>query len=182
MSEETRPTEADLRYYYFGLYTVLRRYRAMTVLGWIIVLLGLGSIPLGWRLGTPHGMVDTLLSIATMVAGLAVVQQSVTALSSYLHVPFHDRPSRPASQDEPPVAPSAPRGSSTESGRRPDSVGTGGASDRHPAILYIEELMRDIDNGGWQDAYEAIEKLEKMPDTYGLPQVTSTGSERISDS
>lgn len=140
MSEGPLPTEAELRYYYFGLYAVLRRYRTMTIVGWIVVALGLVSVPLSWRLGTPHGFMDTLLSAGTVIAGLAVVQQSVASLSSYLHVPFGDRPDATA--------------------------------DRPPAIRYIEELMRDVDEGGWQDAFAAIEKLEKMQDSYGLPQLT----------
>src|SRR5512146_1522731 len=144
MSEKLLPTEAELRYYYFGLHSVLRRYRTMTILGWIIVALGLATVPLSWRLGTPHGLMDTLLSAGTVVAGLAVVQQSVAALSSYLHVPFGDRPG---------------------------GVRTGGTADRHPAMLQIEELMRYVDEGGWQEAYAAIEKLEKMQDSYGLPQL-----------
>ena len=137
MSVETLPTEAELRFYYFGLHAVLRRYRFMTILGWVIVALGVASVPLSWRLGTPHGLVDTLLSISTVIAGLAVVQQSVAALASYLHVPFSERPD--------------------------------GTTARRPAIVYIEELMRDVDEGGWQDAFAAIEKLERMQDSHGLP-------------
>ncbi len=147
MSDTALPTEAELRYYYFGLHAVLRRYRTMTILGWIIALLGLASFPLSWRLGTPHGLLDTLLSGGTVIAGLAVVQQSVSGLASYLHVPFGDRPARA------------------------DSTGTGASIDRHPAIGHIEELIRDVDEGGWQDAYAAIEKLERMQDSFGLPQL-----------
>ncbi len=141
MVSDSMPTEAELHFYYIGLYAVLRRYRAMTILGWVIVVLGLASVPLSWRLGTPHGLVDTLLSAGTVVAGLAVVQQSVTSLASYLHVPFSERP--------------------------------GERTDLHPAIRYIQEIMQDIDQGGWQDAYAAIEKLERMQDSHGLPPLTS---------
>ena len=137
MSDDVMPTGAELRFYYFGLYGVLRRYKAMTILGWVIVSLGFASVPLSWRLGTPHGLVDTMLSAGTVVAGLAVVQQSIAALSSYLHVPFSERPERTAVP--------------------------------HPAVQQLEELMRDIDDGGWQEAYAAIEKLEQMQDAYGLP-------------
>ncbi len=142
MPETTLPEEAELRFYYFGLYAVLRRYRAMTVVGWIIVAIGLASVPLSWRLGTPHGLVDTLLSAGTVIAGIVVVQQNVASLAAYLHVPFRERP--------------------------------GGTTPPPPAIQYIEELMHDIDEGGWQDAYAAIEKLEQMQDSYGLPPLTSS--------
>ena len=137
MSEESMPTEAELQFYYFGLYAVLRRYRMMTILGWVIILLGLASIPLSWRLGTPHGLVDTLLSLGTAFAGLALVQANVALLTSYLQVPF---------------------------GHRPD-----GTEAAHPAVRQIEELIRDIDEGGWQEAYAAIGKLERMQEPYGLP-------------
>lgn len=141
MSPDTMPTDAELRFYYFGLHAVLRRYRAMTILGWVIVALGLASVPLSWQSGTSHGLIDTLLSAGTVIAGLAIVQQSVTALSSYLQVPFSER--------------------------------QGEAPELHPAIRYLEELMRDVDEGGWQDAYAAIEKLERMQESYGLPPLTS---------
>jgi hypothetical protein len=141
MSDQIMPTEAELGFYYFGLYTVLRRYRVMTILGWSIVLLGFASVPLSWRLGTPHGLMDTMLSVGTMVAGLAVVQQGVASLGSYLRVPFSKR-------QETVTAP-------------------------HPAIQYIEELMREIDEGGWQEAYSAITKLEHLHDTYGLPPLAA---------
>ncbi len=140
MSTEPIPTEAELRFYYYGLYAVLRRYRMITVIGWIIVVLGLASIPLSWRLGTPHGLVDTLLSAGTIVAGLTIVQLAVGGLSSYLRVPFGDRP--------------------------------GTTAEVSPAIRYIEHLIRDIDEGGWQDAYAAIEKLERMQESHGLPPLT----------
>jgi hypothetical protein len=142
MPETTGPTEAELRFYYNGLYTVLRRYRRMTVLGWAIVFLGAASIPLSWRLGTPHGLVDTILSIATIVAGLAMVQHSVASLTDYLHVPFSERPD----------------GLST-----PD----------HPALQYIDGMMRDIDDGGWQEAFAAIGRLEEMETSYNLPPLKS---------
>ena len=136
------PTEAELGFYYFGFYAFLRRYRVMTILGWTIVFLGLASIPLSWRLGTPHGLVDTLLSLGTMVAGLAVVQQSVASLAAYLHVPFSERP------------------------------GPGTTTPPHPAVQHIEEMMRDIDEGGWQEAYAAVRKLEQMHDSFGLPPLS----------
>ena len=115
----------------------------MTVLGWTIVFLGAASIPLSWRSGLLDGLVDTLLSVATIVAGLAMVQQSIASLADYLHVPFSERPD----------------GSSTPA---------------HPALQYIEEMMRDIDDGGRQEAYAAVGRLEKMETSYNLPPLKST--------
>jgi hypothetical protein len=145
MPEHTYPSRAELEFYYFGFYGVLRRYRTMTVLGWAIVALGVASIPLSWRLGTPHGILDTALSLAAILAGLLVVQQCVTSLSSYVRVPFHER----------------------EAGTPPP----------HPALQSIEQLMRDVDEGGWQDAFTAIRMLERMQDEYGLPPLAG-GNQR----
>lgn len=35
--------------------------------------------------------------------------------------------------------------------------------------LEFQQLLRDIDNGGWQDAYAAIGRLKEMETRYGLP-------------
>lgn len=137
MPEHSHPARAELEFYYFGFYAVLRRYRTMTVLGWAIAALGVASIPISWRLGTPHGIMDTALSLGTILAGLLVVQQCVTSLSSYVRVPFREREA--------------------------------GAPPAHPALQAIEQLMRDVDEGGWQDAFTAIRTLERMQDEYGLP-------------
>ena len=84
-------SEPELEYYYFGFNRILKRFRAITLLGWIIVLIGAVSLPLGWRFGQPHGLIDVALSIATTLAGVLVVQQGVAALGSYIGIPFHER-------------------------------------------------------------------------------------------
>ena len=132
------PSEAELQFYYFGLYQVLQRYRVGTTAGWLIVSLGVVSLPLGWKFGTPHGLVDIALSVGVILAGLFVVQQNVAALSSYLNVPFGSR----------------------------DNSG-----ERHMVIDEVEALMKEIESGGWQEAYAAIGKLKKMEASYGLPRL-----------
>src|SRR5512147_994689 len=133
--ETTQPARAELDFFYFGFHAVLRPYRTMTVLGWAIVALGATSIPLSWRLGTPHGILDTALSLRTILPYLLVVQQCITSLSSYVRVPFREREGGiPAHDATPPPA--------------------------HPALQAIEQLMRDVDEGGWQEAITAIRTLE----------------------
>ena len=136
------PSEAELQFYYFGLYQVLQRYRIGTTLAWLIVSLGVVSIPLGWKLGTPHGLIDIALSVGTILAGLLVVQQNVATLSSYLNVPFGSRI-------------------------------TNESHERSLVVDEIEALMKEVESGGWQEAYSAIGKLKNLEAKYGLPRLDS---------
>jgi len=88
--EESRPALSDpeIEYYYTGFLRVLRRYRLMIMLGWIIVFAGFGSLFLGWTLGLPHGLIDLSLSVLLILAGILVVQQSIAALQEYVSVAF----------------------------------------------------------------------------------------------
>jgi len=134
-------TDAEMEYYYRGLYAVLRRYRTMTVLGWGLVVAGFASIVLGWRYGTPHGLMDMLLSGLTIAAGVAVVYQGVVTLESYVRVPVLSLQGK-SSEDE-----------------------------ALPVVREILEIIREIDTGGWQEAYLAIRKLRDLGAAYGLPSL-----------
>jgi len=133
----TSPTEAELQFFYFGLYKILKRYRFTTILGWLIVFIGAASTPLGWEFGRPHGLIDVALSMGTIAAGLMLVQQSVSFLDAYINVPF------PTSSN--------------------------GGWGQSAAINEINQLIKDIDEGGWQEAYAAIGILKRMEAKYGLP-------------
>lgn len=136
----TQPlSDSELHYFYFGLHTALKRYRFATIVGWIVVALGVASVPLGWEWGRPHGLLDLALSLLTIFAGLTLVQQSVVYLESYLHVPF---PLPPANPEE------------------PDTI---------TALPEIKELMNDIDMGGWQEAYTGISRLKEIGEKHQLP-------------
>jgi hypothetical protein len=76
--------EAELAYCYFGFASSLRRYRRMTVLGWVVVAAGFLSLMIGWREGTPHGLLDLVLSVLAIAAGIGLVQQSVMSLEAYV--------------------------------------------------------------------------------------------------
>ncbi len=39
----------------------------------------------------------------------------------------------------------------------------------HPAIEEIQLLMKEVDDGGWQDAYAAIAGLRAIGEKHGLP-------------
>jgi len=132
-------SESELEYYYHGLFKVLTRYRLATIIGWLVVLVGLIGIPLGWEFGRPHGLVDIALSAFTILAGLTVVQQAVVSLSAYVTVPMQ----------------------SLTAGDSP--------AERPAALKDIIEMMKEVEDGGWQEAYAAIGKLQEMQATYGFP-------------
>jgi hypothetical protein len=135
----SQPSDAELQYYYFGLYSVLKRYRTATLLGWLIVLLGAVAIPLGWEFGRNHGLIDLVLSVCTIVAGLTVVQLSVVSLGDYVSIPF------------------------------PQERKANGADDEHPGLVEIKQLMNEIDEGGWQEAYAGIGKIRQLQEKYAFP-------------
>jgi hypothetical protein len=135
------PTADELRFYYFGFYAVLKRYRFMTLLGWLVVAVGLVSFMLAWNVGREHGIIDTMLACGCASAGLALVQNSVASLSSYVSVPFRS------------------------------TVGPTGSTEQVPAVREIVVLMKGVEEGGWQDAYMAIRKLKELESTYGLPSL-----------
>ena len=121
-----------MRLYCAGLLTVLKRYRFNTLLGWGVVLLGCLSVPLGWRYSGTHSLLEFGLSGCTVVAGLALVQQSIASLSSFLQIPLHSMSPENPLPDAPPVAEE------------------------------LRQLLHEIEEGGWQEAYAAIEKLEEI--------------------
>jgi hypothetical protein len=126
-----------LEFYYVGLYRALKRYRFATVLGWLIVLLGCASVPLGCGYAGEHGLIDLALSCCTIVSGLALVQQGISSLAAYVRIPF------------------------------PVTGDTDAAS--RPWVGELVQLMKDVDDGGWQDAHAAIRTLKAMAVTHGLP-------------
>ena len=132
-------TDDELRFYYAGFYTVLKRYRNMTLLGWFVVAVGLASFMLAWNVSREHGIIDTMLACACAVSGLALVQNSVASLSSYVAVPFRS------------------------------GEGDVGATEKSPVVLEIVAVMKDVEEGGWQDAYAAMRKLRDLESKYGLP-------------
>jgi hypothetical protein len=83
-SQRSPREEAEMSYCYFGFASSLRRYRRMTVLGWVVVAAGFLSLMIGWREGTPHGMLDLALSVLAIAAGIGIVQQSVMSLEAYV--------------------------------------------------------------------------------------------------
>jgi hypothetical protein len=136
---ETSPGPEEIEFYYHGFYRALRRYRMATIAGWVVVFTGVAGIPLGWNSGSLHGGLDILLCAVTIVAGLLVVSEAVSFLGTYVAVPF--------------PAPPAAEGAGPEGG----------------LIAEIRLIMKDVDGGGWQEAYAAIGMLERLGGRCGLP-------------
>ncbi len=132
-------TSAEIQYFYTGFYKALKRYRSTSLLGWTIVLLGCLSVPVGWNLGRKLGLIEVLLTVLTVLAGLTVVWQNISALEQYIRVPF---PTDVEATDEP-----------------------------SSAISEIQDLMKEVDEGGWQEAYAAIRRLNEIQSKYGLPKL-----------
>jgi hypothetical protein len=127
--------DAELRYYYLGFHKALKRYRTITIVGWIVVAIGCVSFPIGWSVGRPGGLIEIALSCATVVAGLGLVSQSISSLDAYIRI----------------VLPFVHNG------------------EQHPVIHEVVEIMKDVDDGGWQEAYAAINKMEVLQPKYSLP-------------
>jgi hypothetical protein len=138
-AEQFALTDPEMQFFYFGFYRVLKRYRMMTVVGWLVVAAGFGMSLYSWRIGLPNGIIELGLSACTIVAGLGFVQNSVTSLDAYLKVPFP---------------------------RRTNEQGA-----VMPIFVIVSDLMTEIDTGGWQEAYAAIPKMEKVGERFGLPKL-----------
>jgi len=128
-------SDAELRYYYLGFHKVLKRYRTITIIGWMVVVIGCVSFPVGWSVGRPGGLIEIALSCSTVVAGLGLVSQSISSLEAYVRI----------------VLPFAHNG------------------EQHPMIHEVVEIMKNVDDGGWQEAYAAIRKMEELQPKYSLP-------------
>ena len=76
--------------------------------------------------------------LCAAAAGLALVHQSVAALDDYVRVPF-------------PLP---------DTGAVPAPVAA--------ALEECAQLMKEIDRGGWQEAYAALRALKSLPERYGL--------------
>ena len=43
---------------------------------------------------------------------------------------------------------------------------------QHPMVHQVLEIMKEVDDGGWQEAYAAIGKVEALTEAYALPPLT----------
>jgi hypothetical protein len=83
-----------LEFFYFGFYRALRRFRAATIAGWCVAAAGIAVCALRWDAVWRGDLATAGLCGLLIVAGVLLVQQSVTELSLYVRIPF-PRPSEP---------------------------------------------------------------------------------------
>lgn len=138
---DSPPRDPALEYFYFGFFRALRRFRAVTVAGWCVAGAGFAAVALRWEPVWSGDLAGGLLCGLLVVAGIALVQQGVSELSWYTRVPFP----------------------------RPPAVGEGGGG-LEGALADLSEIMDSVDEGGWQDAVQALAALRRVGEQYDLPE------------
>lgn len=83
---ETPLSDIELRFYYFGFYKALMRYRRMTLLGWVVAATGCGGMFAIWSAGRIFGVPEIILSCSTIAAGIALVSMSVSVVQQYIGI------------------------------------------------------------------------------------------------
>ena len=131
--------DAALQFFYSGFYQMLRRYRRDAAIGWAVVAAGVTGILFGWDFTKPPGLFHLGLCLGAIVAGLAVIQGTIAALTAYVRVPF----------------PVPPAGEEPEPWRA--------------AVNELLGLMKDVDDGGWREALTALDALRQVGERFDLP-------------
>jgi hypothetical protein len=119
-------------FYVHGFRRALLRYRLFVIIGWAVTALGAFGL-FGSCQGIDRGdLLVIAIPVVTMAAGIIAVHVSITALESYVTTPF----------------PLPDEGEIEEGVRK--------------KVVACEELMNDVETGGWKEAFEAIGKLEAL--------------------
>lgn len=130
---------APLSYYYEDFWRALRRFRRVGVLSWAIVAAGFLALASVWRTPGMHGVLDILLCILTMVAGLVAAHVNVSSLGDYIaRAPVRRAADRPEEGDD-------------------------------AAASELEGVMDMVRDGGWQEALAAIGLIRRIGERHGLP-------------
>lgn len=128
-----------LDFFYYGFFHALRRYRFFTMTGWLLAGAGVGAIALRWGPVWSGDIVSLVLCGLLFAGGIVIVQASIVALGSYVRIPF------------PPP--------------QPGSANVGSLQ----AVQEILPLMKEVDEGGWQEAFRAMVSLRLIGSRHGLP-------------
>jgi hypothetical protein len=97
MTTPPSPEEGEnpyLAYAYHDFHGIVRRFCRFTVLGWVIVAVGVGWLVFEGA-GAGGTLARYLLAVSVVLAGVAVVAINVGALESYLRIPFPLPPGDP---------------------------------------------------------------------------------------
>jgi len=120
------------------LYAALRRHRRTTIMGWTVTAAGCVGMIRGWDLLSSRDIVSVGISLVAIVAGILLVHESVGFLAAL----------SAWLQNEPPPAEADPV-----------------ARELHARL---KEIAREIDNGGWQEAFAALGQVRTLAASYGI--------------
>jgi hypothetical protein len=132
--------ETALQFFYVGFHHALRRFRMTVVAGWCIAGAGIAALVFRWGPLWEGDLAGAIFCALLIFAGILLVQQGVTELSNYVRIPFPHPPD-------------------TEEDR-----------DICTAVAELSVVMRDVEEGGWQDALQALAALRAIGERYGLPE------------
>lgn len=136
---ERSAQDAAREFYYFGFFRALRRFRTFTIIGWMLAASGVAALVLRWAPFWAGDLAAMMLCALLIISGIIVVHVSVAALTEYLHVPF------------------------------PPPVLEEGNTELAHAVGEIAPLMKEVDEGGWQDAFRVLHGLRSIGARYGFP-------------
>ena len=114
------------------LYAALRRHRRTTITGWAVTAAGCLGIVWSWDPASPHGLFGIGMSAVAIVAGILLVQESVGFLTAVVAYV----------QNEPLPA-----------------DGDAATQELHTRLT---EISREIDSGGWQEAFAALGQVRSL--------------------
>jgi hypothetical protein len=136
---ERSAQDAAREFYYFGFFRALQRFRTFTIIGWILAASGVAAMVLRWAPFWTGDLTALVLCALLIASGIVIVHVNVAALTAYLQIPF------------PPL--------------KPDEGNTEFAD----AVGEIVPLMKEVDEGGWQDAFRVLHSLRAIGVRYGFP-------------
>jgi hypothetical protein len=130
-----------LEFYYHGFRSALFRYRRLTIIGWLATAIGCTGLLASCREAFSGDVFALAIPLCAVVAGLALVHQSVAALDAYVAIPFP--------KPDPEQVPSY----------------------ICEAVSECTRWMGEIERGGWQDAFHAIGAMATLAERYGLGEI-----------
>ena len=85
-TDETPSSRADpgVAFWMLGFLGALKRYRRVTMIGWVIAAGGALSLLLRWRAEGVPGLIDVLLSAAMVAGGVLLVHYGIEGLTAFI--------------------------------------------------------------------------------------------------
>jgi hypothetical protein len=125
-----------IEFFILGFRRALLRYRRFVLIGWGITMLGSAGLPGSCGAMDRGDLLTVGIPMVTMFAGILTVHQGITALQSYVMTPF---PLPEAGELEEPLM---------------------------KTIAACNDLMHEVAEGGWREAFEAIGAMDTFADPW----------------